>query len=191
MKKKKLIPVLQNMEKSRDTHYLKNYTLNYSNTIGEEKIYEIVSSFDYKDADEIGKKAAGVAIVGYRDDKILLCKEFRMGVNDFIYNLPAGHLEDGEDALECARRELYEETGLAITEIIDILPPSFASPDISDSAAWLVMAEVDGEFSDHTDANEWIKPGFYGREEVRKMIEKDRFSGRAQIAAWFFANKKG
>ncbi len=190
MKKKKMIPVLQAMEKSRDTQYLKNYTLNYSNTVGEEKIYEIVSNHDYVDSREIGKRASGVAIVGYHEDKILLCKEFRMGVNDFIYNLPAGHFEEGEDPVECARRELYEETGLHITRLIDLLPPSFASPDISDSAAWLLMAEVDGKFADHTEANEWIQAGFYEREEVKKMIQEDRFSGRAQIAAWFFANGK-
>ncbi|MDO4975722.1 MAG: NUDIX hydrolase [Eubacteriales bacterium] len=187
MENQKKIPHLNFMEKTRDSKYLKNYTLNYTNTAGKEKIYEIVSNFELADQSDLGKRPSGVVIVGYHEDKILLCKEFRMGINDFCYNLPAGHIDDGEDAMECAKRELYEETGLSIIEVIDVLPPSFGAPDITDSAAWLVMAKVEGEFADHTEANEWIEPGFFSKEEVRRMIREEKFSGRAQIIAWFFA----
>ena len=181
------IPVLNSMKKTRETPYLKNYTLYYTDQSGRQMTYEIVSNFDHKNAGEIGRKSAGVAVIGYKGDKILLCKEFRMGVNHFIYNLPAGHMEEGETVEECARRELYEETGLEITEFLDILPPAYASPDVSDSATWVAMVKVDGEFSDHTEDNEWIQPGLYGREEVLGMLMAESFSGRAQIAARFFA----
>ena len=185
---KKKVPVLNSMEKTRDSHFLKNYTLNYTNTAGNEKIYEMVSYFDHESADQIGSRATGVVIVGYHEDKMLLCKEFRMGVNAFIYNLPAGHIDEGETVLECARRELYEETGLTIVEFIDILPPSFASPDMSDSSAWLVMARVEGELGDYSEENEWIQPAFYSREQVAQMLKEETFSGRSQVAAWFFAH---
>lgn len=187
MKKEKRIPYLNSMEKIRDTRYLKNYTLNYTNRAGKEKIYEIVSNHDLESKEDIGKKPTGVVVIGYHEDKILLCKEFRMGINDFCYNLPAGHIDEGEDAIQCAKRELYEETGLSLAEVIDILPPSFGAPDMTDSAAWVVMAKVDGEFEDHSEENEWIEAGFFSKEEVKKLIREEKFSGRAQIAAWFFA----
>ena len=141
----KKIPVLNSMEKTRDTRFLKNYTLNYTNAEGGEKIYETVSNFDYDSPEELGERASGVVIVGWKDGRLLLCREFRMGVNHFVYNMPAGHIDQGENVEECAARELFEETGLSLSKVYQVLPPSYASPDLSDSSAWVVFAEVDGE----------------------------------------------
>ena len=156
----KKVPVLNSMIKNRNTRFLKSYTLNYTNTEGNEKLYEMVSNFDYEKPEEIGQNASGVVIVGFRDDELLLLREFRMGVNQFIYNMPAGHSEDGESVEECARRELREETGLHIKKICKILPPAYAAPDLSDSSAWVVIAEVEGEFNPQTEADEYIQPLF-------------------------------
>lgn len=185
----KQIPKLQWMKKTRDTQFLKNYTLCYENTAGHEKIYETVSNFDYDHPEQLGQSVSGVIIVGYKGEKLLLCKEFRMGVNQFVYNFPAGHIDPGEDVIECAKRELYEETGLRITKVLDILNPAFASPDLSDSSAWIVMAEIDGEIEDHTEEDEWIAAAFYSREELTQMLKTERFSARAQMCAYFFTLK--
>lgn len=185
----KQIPILNSMRKTRNTPYLKNYTLNYTNSAGKEKIYEMVSNFDYDCPKDIAKRVSGVAVAGRRGDQILLCREFRMGVNQFVYNLPAGHIDPGEDAEACARRELYEETGLFITKILDILPPSFAAPDFSDIRSWTVFAEVDGTFADHTEADEWIEPGFYTRAQAAELLKTSAFTIRAQLVTYSFLHE--
>ena len=182
----KKVPKLNFMTKNRDTRFLKSYTLNYTNTKGNEKLYEMVSNFDYEKPEEIGQKASGVVIVGFRGDELLLLREFRMGVNQFIYNMPAGHSEAGESVEECAERELREETGLRIKRICKILPPAYAAPDVSDSSAWVVMAEVEGEFNPQTEADEYIQPLFADRKKLEELLNNEKFSGRAQLMAYFF-----
>lgn len=182
----KKVPVLNSMIKNRNTRFLKSYTLNYTNTEGNEKLYEMVSNFDYEKPEEIGQNASGVVIVGFRDDELLLLREFRMGVNQFIYNMPAGHSEDGESVEECARRELREETGLHIKKICKILPPAYAAPDLSDSSAWVVIAEVEGEFNLQTEADEYIQPLFADKKQLKELLENEKFSARAQLITYFF-----
>jgi len=45
------------------------------------------------------------------DPQILLIRQFRHATGQFIYEIPAGKLDDGEDPETCAHRELREETG--------------------------------------------------------------------------------
>ena len=178
---------LVKIEKVRDGKYLKSYELTYLNKAGREKKYEIVSRKELREAEDIGKKISGLSIAAVNGDKLLLLKEFRMGVNKTVYNLCAGMIEEGETLEECAARELYEETGLKVKKIIDILPASYAAVAISDTKTHIVLAEVEGEFEDHTSDNEMIEAGFYDREEVKELLKTGEFSSRAQIIAYFFS----
>ena len=71
----KKIPVLNSMKKTRDTRFLKNYTLNYTNTEGGEKIYETVSNFDYDNPTQLGSDlvvTAVAAIAAYPVPSIII-----------------------------------------------------------------------------------------------------------------------
>lgn len=46
-----------------------------------------------------------------KDQKIVLIRQFRPIINEYTLELPAGHIDNNEDAVSCARRELHEETG--------------------------------------------------------------------------------
>jgi ADP-ribose pyrophosphatase len=62
---------------------------------------------------EIVEHPGAVAIVAIdRDGMLTLVRQRREAVRQDLLELPAGTLEEGESALECARRELEEETGL-------------------------------------------------------------------------------
>ena len=174
------------MEKVKDGKYLKNYELTYLNKAGREKKYEIVSRSEITGPDALGKRVSGVSIVAYHEDRLLLLREFRMGVNRYIYNLCAGMIEEGESMEECITRELYEETGLSVKKIRTILPPSFAAVAFSDVKTQIAFVEAEGNFEDHTSDNEQIDAKFYSREVVRELLETEEFSSRAQMAAYFF-----
>ena len=118
------------MEKVRSGKYLKNYELTYLNKAGKSKVFEIVSHADMTDTDELGEHLSGISIAARRGNKLLLLREFRMGVNRYVYNLCAGMLEDGESIEDCVRRELYEESGLKLDKIEEMLPPAYAAVGI-------------------------------------------------------------
>jgi len=173
-------------EKVKDGKYLKNYEITYQNKAGKEKIYEIVSRRELKSIEDVGGAPSGVSIIATMDDKLLLLHEFRMGVNQRIYNLCAGMLEEGESVTDCIVRELYEETGLRVKHIKKILPPSYAAVAISDTTTYIALVEAEGELADHSSDNEQIDAAFYSKEEVSRLLETEPFSSRAQLAAYFF-----
>lgn len=174
-----------NFQKVKDGKYLKNYEITYQNKAGKEKTYEIVSRRELASVADLGGKPSGVSIIATCGNKLLLLHEFRMGVNQMVYNLCAGMLNDGETIEECIARELYEETGLSIKEIKQILPPSYAAVAISDVTTYIAFVEVTGELADHSSDNELIVPGLYTTEEIKELLKSEMFSSRAQLAAYY------
>ena len=178
---------LLKLEKVHDGKYLKNYELTYLNKEGKEKKFEMVSRKEITSKEQLGARPSGVSIVAFKDDKIMLLKEFRMSINKSVYNLCAGMLEKGETLEQCIERELFEETGLQVKKILKILPPSFAAVGFSDTTTYFAFVETEGEISDNTSANEKIVPCFYTKEEVAGLLETEEFSSRSQMAAYYFS----
>ena len=67
---------------------------------------------------EIVDHGKGACIIPIRDDgKIILVKQFRKAINQFIYELPAGLVDPGEDPSQTAYRELQEEIGYKANDL--------------------------------------------------------------------------
>jgi ADP-ribose pyrophosphatase len=74
--------------------------------------------------------------------RLVMVREFRVPIGDYVYGLPAGLLEAGESAEETARRELREETGFEVTRVKRVTPPLYSSCGITDEAAVLVFVDA-------------------------------------------------
>lgn len=179
---------LKCLTKVKDGKYLKNYELEYENKSGKVKKFEIVSHSEISSIEELGQKISGVSIVALYEGKMLLLREFRMGVNRYIYNLCAGMRERGETMEETIKRELHEETGLSVKEVIDILLPSYAAVAITDIQTQIAIVKAEGTLSDEfMSDNEDIEARFYTKDEVRQLLQTEKFSSRAQTMAYFFS----
>jgi ADP-ribose pyrophosphatase len=64
---------------------------------------------DYFIRDGIGNVASVLAVS--KEKKFILAQEFRPGPNMIMDELPGGLIDEGEEPLQAAERELYEETG--------------------------------------------------------------------------------
>ena len=58
------------------------------------------------------RKPKAVDIIAITDDKkLIICHQFRQAVNRYVWETPAGLVDDGEISIVTANRELLEETG--------------------------------------------------------------------------------
>ena len=73
------------------------------------------------------------------DPQLLLIKQYRYAADGFLYEIPAGRLEPGEDPADCARRELQEETGCR-AERVERLFTMYTTPGFTDEKIHLFMA---------------------------------------------------
>src|SRR5215475_5341209 len=73
------------------------------------------------------------------DPQLLLIKQYRYAAEQYLYEVPAGRLEPGEDPRDCAIRELREETGCR-AEALDFLTTIYTTPGFTDERIHLYMA---------------------------------------------------
>jgi ADP-ribose pyrophosphatase len=83
---------------------------------------------------ELVRTGGAAAIVPVLDDgdTVLLLRQYRASLDDLLLEIPAGMIDEGEDAEECARRELVEELGYRARDL-----------------TFLYRARVAAGFSDH------------------------------------------
>jgi len=89
---------------------------------------------------------------GSDDPQILLIKQFRHAADDFIYEIPAGKLDGNEEPIECARRELREETGCEAAHL-EHAYTFFTTPGFTDERihAFIASGLTRGEVSHEKD----------------------------------------
>jgi ADP-ribose pyrophosphatase len=73
------------------------------------------------------------------DPQILLIEQYRYAADGYLYEIPAGRLEAGEDPAACAHRELREETGCT-ARTMRHLYTMFTTPGFTDEKIHIFMA---------------------------------------------------
>jgi len=73
------------------------------------------------------------------DPQLMLIRQYRYATEGFVYEIPAGRLEDGEPPEECARRELKEETGCT-AERLERVFTMYTTPGFTDEKIHVFLA---------------------------------------------------
>lgn len=73
------------------------------------------------------------------DPLILLIRQYRYAAHGYIYEIPAGRLDAGEDPRDCATRELKEETGCT-ARALEHLTSIFTTPGFTDEKIHIFLA---------------------------------------------------
>jgi ADP-ribose pyrophosphatase len=117
------------------------------------------------------------SVYGEKKDRVVLIRQYRYAIDDYIYELPAGLVEPGEDYHDAAVRELHEETGLVFHPLqADPLfeKPGFTTIGMTDESCATVFGYASGEVSSRfAEENEEIEVVLADRKEVRRILKEE------------------
>jgi ADP-ribose pyrophosphatase len=124
------------------------------------------------------------------ENKLVIIREYRIPVGDYLYGFPAGLLDPGEGIAVAAARELREETGLDLVRVYRHSPAVFSSAGITDETVGMVFVEAAGTPSirQHGDSED-IEIFLMDRQEIQALLGRSDivFSARAGLAMDAFA----
>ena len=174
------------IEKTTDNRFLNMYDLHYENKLGEKKLYHVASRG--KDAEHLKMKTRvnkpdGViiySIYGEKRDRMVLVRQYRLSIDDYIYELPAGLVDEGETYAQAGARELKEETGLDFEPLqVDEMyhKPFFTTIGMTDESCATVYGYAAGTVSaEGLEANEQLEVVLADREEIRRILKEENVS---------------
>jgi len=89
---------------------------------------------------EIVRHPGAAAVVPILDSgKVVMVRQYRYSIGKATLEIPAGKLDEGEEILTCAHRELKEETGYSAKRM-DKLMPFVSSPGFTDEVIHIYLA---------------------------------------------------
>lgn len=137
---------------------------------------------------EIVEHPGAVAILAFNDQgKVILVRQHRQPAGDVFLEIPAGKLEPGEEPLECARREMLEETGLCSDEWKELFS-FYPSPGFCDETIYLFQAgDLKSGIASTYDPEENIAIVFVSLTEAWKMIQSGEIKDAKTIIALQYA----
>jgi len=133
------------------------------------------------------KKPGSVSVIPYTRNSIGLISLNRYLTENLSFELPGGRIDEGEEPLAAAKRELSEETGL-VSGKWDPLTIVFPAPSLTDERVHLFAAEIEKKTPAHgVDIHEGILGlHFTPMDEIIPMIIASRITCSIDGFALFY-----
>jgi len=138
--------------------------------------------------DIVEHRGSVVVLPVFPDGDILLVRQYRHAVGDFVWELVAGRVEEGESRPASARRELLEETGYtarSVKQILEIIP----SPGFCTERMWIFAASGLREGPAQPEEDERITARKVPLAALEKMIRRGRLHDGKSVSAILFYSR--
>ena len=124
----------------------------------------------------------GMAVYAVTEDgqHLVLVRQYRYPMDDYLYELPAGLIEPGETASEAACREMIEETGWKL-EVYEGGEPAFRrgfflAQGLTDESGSMIFGTVTEQVGQQMENTEDIQVILADREECRRILAEEKVS---------------
>jgi ADP-ribose pyrophosphatase len=119
------------------------------------------------------------------DPRVVLIRQYRYATEGYVYEIPAGRLDPGEDPKDCAMRELREETGYSARELIP-LTTFYTTPGFTDERIHLFAASGLTEGDSQTESDEVLDLApMTLSSAIALMASGDLVDGKSMIGLFF------
>ncbi len=192
---------IKDIKKQTENRFLNLYELSTLRRSGQSAPYYVASRAEKAaDLKAAGKndRCDGVIIYGvYGEDKnrLVLVRQFRYSINGYIYEFPAGLVDEGETYQQAGERELYEETGLRFTpRKADgaYSKPFFTTVGMTDECCATVYGYCHGSPSNaHQEASEDIEIVLADRKECKRILKEENVAIMCAYMLMHFIHSTG
>lgn len=137
-----------------------------------------------------GSTHGAVAIVAMPDDEtVLLIREYAAGTGNYELGLPKGLIENSEDILDAANRELKEETGYGARSLeqistLTVSPAYFGHRTRIVLATGLYPDKIEGDEPEPLEVIPWRL------DKLDELLERDDFTEARSVAALFMVRNR-
>ena len=181
-----------------ETKFVGLYEVSYKNKLGDDRTWTVASRKNKEELSEIylndkeGDIDAVVIAAFHKEyKKLILIKQFRVPINNYIYELPAGLVDNNAGMEKAVQRELKEETGLDIVKINKIKSKNkiYLSPGMTDESVAFVYCTCNGELSkEFLEEDEDIEPLLISQDDARRILsENEEIDIKAFLILQMFA----
>ena len=173
---------IQNIQQKTHNRFLNYYELEAVHRDGSISPYYMTSRA--KDASQLKavthqNRPDGVilyGVYGEARDRVVLIRQYRYPLGDYVYEFPAGLVEEGEEMGAAGVREMYEETGLTFTPVDAgcYSRPFFTTVGMTDESCGMVFGYCSGTpTSIHEEASEEIQVILADRGEAKRILREE------------------
>lgn len=118
------------------------------------------------------------SLYGEKQDRVVLVRQYRYSIDDYIYEFPAGLVEKGEHYRDAGVRELKEETGLDLT-LIDademFEKPGFTTIGMTDESCATIYGYASGDVSkEGQEDSEDMEIVIADKAEVKRILKEEK-----------------
>jgi len=154
------------------------------------ELYNRILNIDGKqintDLVKFGESVVIVPLIA--DDEIIFLRQYRSSIDRWIFELPAGRVDEGEDKEAAAKRELIEETGYEASKF-EYVGSFYVSPGYSDEYMHLYIASGLKYVGEKPEEDEVIRTETVKLSELEDMLYKDIVDGKSILGVltllWF------
>lgn len=174
------------VKKTTDNRFLNMYDVEFEDRTGNRRMYYLASRApEIKDLKMRTHQnhPDGVIIYcvyGKAKDRLVLVRQYRISIDDYIYEFPAGLVDEGETYAQAGARELKEETGLDFQPLqVEEMyhKPFYTTIGMTDESCATVYGYADGEVSRAgLEDSEDLDIVLADRTEVARILREERVS---------------